>query len=111
MSGLVYYRDKETGELVSRSLNAAELAAAEDAVAAQLVPASVSPRQFRLAVMGAGISLAAIEQALDGNAPALVEWEYSTEFRRDHPMLVAMAADFGLDAAAMDALFIAAAQL
>lgn len=75
------------------------------------VPEVVTPRQFRLAVVAAGIALGDIESALAGNAAALVEWEYASEFRRDHPMISQLAAGFGLGAAELDALFIAAGNL
>jgi len=111
MPGLVYYRDQETGELVSRPMTADESAQADPSFSISAVPASITPRQLRLALVGAGISLDAIAAALSGNDLALIEWEYSSEFRRDHPMVAAIGAQLGMDGDQIDALFIQAATI
>lgn len=59
------------------------------------MPFAVSPRQLRLALLGAGGGL--LEQietfvASPAAPPAArIAWEYATEFRRDDPMLVELA--------------------
>lgn len=112
MPGLVYYRDKETGELVSRSMNSDELAALDsNAIPSPIVPDSITPRQLRLALVGAGISLDAITTALEGNDFALIEWEYSSEFRRDHPMVSAIGGQLGMSEDQIDDLFIQSATI
>lgn len=50
------------------------------------VPQSITPRQIRLWLVGAGISLDAILSKIP-NESARIEWEYATEVRRDHPLV------------------------
>lgn len=40
---------------------------------------------------------------------ARIEWEYATELRRDHPLVVSLSATLGLTDAQLDALFLSAA--
>jgi hypothetical protein len=75
-------------------------------------PEVVTMRQARLALLGAGVldtADAAISAmtGIEGQA-ARIEWEYAHEIRRDSPLVTAMSAMLGLDAAALDALFVAA---
>jgi hypothetical protein len=77
------------------------------------VPASVTPRQLRLALLFAG-KLAQVEAFVAGDqAPpeAVISWEYATEFLRGDPMLGQFAAMLGLSDDDVDGLFIAAAQI
>lgn len=79
------------------------------------VPQSISMRQARLALMAAG-QLAAVSAAIDAlptpqREAAQIEWEYATEVRRDNALLQALTPGLGLDAAELDALFVAAAAL
>ncbi len=79
------------------------------------VPVSVSMRQARLALLGAGL-LAAVNDAVaampgvEGEA-ARIEWEYARDVRRDSPLVQGLSGVLGLDAAQLDALFVAAAAL
>ncbi len=80
-----------------------------------LVPTSVTMRQARLAMLGAGIldatnSAIAAMPGADGDA-ARIEWEYAQEVSRDSPLLLGMVTALGLTVAQVDALFVAAAQL
>jgi hypothetical protein len=76
-----------------------------------LVPESVSMRQARLALLGAGLldtvnaGLATLGQA------AQIEWEYASEVRRDSPLVAGMGQMLNMDGAALDALFVQAATL
>lgn len=73
--------------------------------------AVVSMRRARLAMLQAGILddvTAAVEQA---GAAAQIEWEYAVEVRRDHPLIVALAAQLEMSDENVDALFEAAAQI
>lgn len=79
------------------------------------VPQSISMRQARLALLGAGL-LTAIDAAIDAlpspqKEAARIEWEYATEVRRDNALLQALTPGLGLEAAALDALFVAGAAL
>jgi hypothetical protein len=81
------------------------------------VPASVSARQIRLWLVAHGVSLAAVEAAIDAIPDALqrdsvrVEWEYAPYVERSHPMLVPLAAALGLTEAQVDQAFVEAATL
>ena len=85
----------------------------ELAPASIVVPASVTPRQLRLALHFAG-KLAQVEAFVaGGQAPpeAVISWEYATEFLRSDPMLGQFAAMLGMTGEEVDGLFIAAAQI
>ena len=79
------------------------------------VPASVSARQIRLWVLRQGISLAAVDAAIDAIPDQLqrdsvrVEWDYAPYVERTHPMLVPLAAALGLSEEQVDQAFIEAA--
>lgn len=77
--------------------------------------AVVTPRQARLALLGAG-KLTAVTAALaamtgvQGEA-ARITWEYATEIRRDDPLISALAPVLGMSEVQIDALFVQAAGL
>lgn len=77
----------------------------------QLPPEAITPRQMRLALLARGISPAMIEAALAGDEAAMIEWEYSLEIRRDHPLVASMAAAMGMDDADVIDLFSGAAEI
>lgn len=84
---------------------------AADAQAA--VPRSITPRQCRLLLLQQGL-LAQVEAMIAQQDEATrITWEYAIEFRRDDPLLLALAADsaFNLTPEQLDQFFIAAAQL
>ncbi|RVT97889.1 hypothetical protein EOD42_08855 [Rhodovarius crocodyli] len=65
-------------------------------------------RQLRLWLLGRGISTADIEAAIAAlpegeREAAMIEWQDSSEYRRDHPLLVRLAGDLGLTEAELDA--------
>jgi len=78
-----------------------------------LVPQSVTMRQCRIALLGAGLlesvqsSIASMPGA-DGER-ARIDWEYALEVRRDWPLIAYMAGDLGLTDEQVDALFVTAA--
>jgi hypothetical protein len=80
-----------------------------------LGPTSVTMRQARLAMLGAGM-LPSVDAAIaamtgaDGDA-ARIEWEYAQEVRRDSPLLRDLVTALGLTVAQVDALFETAAGL
>jgi hypothetical protein len=73
----------------------------------------VTPRQLRLALLTSGITPAAVAGVI-GQLPepqrtaALIEWEYATVMRRDHPLIGSLAGALGKTNADIDALFAAA---
>jgi hypothetical protein len=81
------------------------------------VPASVSARQIRLWLLRQGISLAAVDSAIDAIPDQLqrdsvrVEWDYAPYVERSHPMLVPLAAALGLTEQQVDQAFVEAATI
>ncbi len=76
-----------------------------------VVPTVVSMRQARLALYGAGL-LDDVEAAVaQSTKDVQIEWEFSSELRRDWPTLVLLAGALNLTEAQIDALFIQASQL
>lgn len=79
------------------------------------VPQSVSMRQARLALLGAGL-LATVNSAIAGmpgaqGEAARIEWEFAADVRRDSPLVQALVPVLGISEADLDALFTAAAAL
>ncbi len=79
------------------------------------VPASVTMRQARLALLGAGL-LAGIDAAINSlpspqKEAARIEWEYSQEVQRQNGFVSVLAPMLGLTEAQTDALFLTAAGL
>jgi len=81
------------------------------------VPQSVSARQIRLWMVRNGVSLAAVDAAIDAITDQLqrdsvrVEWDYAPYVERTHPMLVPLAAALGLTEQEVDRAFIEAASI
>ncbi|UVK85245.1 hypothetical protein LOY46_11380 [Pseudomonas sichuanensis] len=79
-----------------------------------VVPASVTMRQARLALLSAGL-LDDVEAALDsmGDTPegkaARIEWGYSSEVWRHKPFVQQLSAALGLSDSQVDEMFIVAA--
>lgn len=79
------------------------------------VPEEISMGQARLALFDLGM-LATVETALNAMAePARsrsrIEWDFRPTVRRDSPLVAQLGGALGLDASALDALFIHAATL
>lgn len=89
--------------------DAGPLGVAADPVA---VPAIVSRFQAKAALALAG-KLTAAEAAVTASGDVVLQlaWAEANEFRRNSPGINALAPLIGLDAAGLDALFIAAAQI
>lgn len=82
---------------------------------ASAVPAVVSMRQARLALLAAG-KLTATTTAINAlpsptKEAAQIEWEYSQEVRRSSPLIAALAPALSMTQADLNALFVAAAKL
>lgn len=87
------------------------------AIAPESVPLPpISPRQIRLALLGAGITLDMIETAL-GSLPepeksaALIEWEYASYFDRSNPLVASVASMLGWGDAELNNLWLTGAGL
>jgi hypothetical protein len=92
-----------------------EISEADAQPSPPLVPAAVSNRQARLALIGGGL-LDAANAALEAlpspeKELAQTEWEYATEIRRDSPLVSGIGTALELDDEAIDALFVVAAEL
>jgi len=78
-------------------------------------PGAVTMRQARLALLSAGVlgDVTAAIDALQGQQgdAARIEWEFAATVERDSPIVAMLAAAVGLDGAALDDLFTAAAAL
>lgn len=79
------------------------------------VPAAVTMRQARLALLGAGL-LSSVDAAIDAmseptKSAARIEWEYSNELQRSNPLVLALGPALNLTSEQIDALFIAASAL
>ena len=82
---------------------------------APVVPDSVSMRQARLALLGAGL-LSQVDAAIASlpspqKEAAAIEWEYAQEVQRHNGLVPAMAQALGMTDAQLDALFMQAATL
>jgi hypothetical protein len=85
------------------------------------VPAKVTRRQARQALLLAGrledvpVAIAALDDGTPEGQQrmrmAQIEWEDSLEFERARPLVIEIAGAIGLDAAALDEMFITAAGL
>ena len=80
------------------------------------VPDKVTARQAVQALISVG-KLSLVQPAIDAIADPVqramvqAEWDKSQDFERSRPTLIALATAIGLDAAALDALFIRAEEL
>ena len=79
------------------------------------IPQSVTMRQARLALMSAG-KLATVNAAIAGMAgvqgdAARIEWEFSSEVKRNQPLVMSMGQALGLTSTQLDALFTQAAKI
>ena len=70
----------------------------------------VSPRQIRIALLKNGITPEIISSALESleepqKSAALIEWEYATEFKRDHYLVPSVATSLGWSTEQLDSLW------
>lgn len=108
---VIAFEREVDGDIVVES----ELVPVPVPVVAPPVPRSVTMRQARLALLGAGM-LDAVNQAIAGMAgdqgqAARIEWEYSQEVQRHRGLVAAMAQILSLSEQQLDDLFITAAAL
>lgn len=77
---------------------------------------NVTPRQIRQALILSGVSMAAIDAALNSlpepaKSFAKIEWEYSTAFIRSNKFVVQVGQMLGWNSAQLDALWVLAGSL
>lgn len=112
----VTYTDPEAMEAAIAGFDAALQRAIRADFYGEELPRSVTPRQFRLAMLGAGISTSLVETALQTleeptRSIALISWEYATEFQRDNPLFGLAGQLLGMTNEQVDTLFYEAAKL
>ncbi len=72
---------------------------------------TVTPRQARLALLGAGL-LAQVEAAVaQAGGAAQITWDFATEVNRLDPFIISIGGALGMSSAQIDALFEAAKTL
>lgn len=103
----------QTGEQIIRPYTEEEIIAAQAEAAKAAVPASITPRQCRLILLQQGLLASVEAMILEQGEAARVTWEYALEFRRDDPLLIAIAENMTppLTPEQIDQFFIAASQL
>ena len=101
------YADEATAE---QREAAQDVLDAFDAAAGD-VPAAVTMRQARLALLAAGKLEAVTAAVQQVGGAAQIEWEYAAEVRRDWPLVAQLTGVLGMTDADMDALFAQAATL
>lgn len=104
----------QTGEQRIVELTAEEIAALPPP-APPAAPTSITPRQARLALLGAGL-LDAVQAAFaqlpePQRKAAQIEWEFALAIERNSPLVAQFAPMLGLTEEQIDALFIAGAAL
>ncbi len=90
------------------------------AIEAVVIPPKLPPltaRQLRLGLIAAGISLASVEATIAGIEDATdreiaqVEWEYASQFQRDHPLIEQVGTALELTPEQIDAAWLAAVEM
>lgn len=107
------HADLLSGQSVGKVIVADEYGSPTLADQPQGVPQSVTMRQARLALLGAGL-LQNVEAAIDAmdepaRTAARIEWDYSSEVFRSKPFVQQLGTALGLSSEEIDQLFIAAA--
>mgnify|MGYP003638401034 CR=1 FL=1 len=101
-----------TGEVTTRPYTQEEIDAVLAAASAPPpVPASVTPRQARLLLLSQGLLSQVTTLIAQQPEAAQIAWEYASEFRRDDPLLLSLAASLNLTSQQLDEFFISAASL
>jgi hypothetical protein len=105
-----------TGEVTEVELTPAEIAALPPPAPPPMP--EITARQLRLALLGLGMKGAQVEAAIaampgteDEREAAMIEWRHASSFRRNHPLVAALGAALGLNAAQIDEAWRAAAAL
>lgn len=101
----------ETGEVTVRAWTQEEIAAREARLASLVKISPITPRQVRLLLLQQG-KLQDVEAMIAQQGEATkIAWQYASEFRRDDPLLVSLAANLGFSNVEIDQFFISAAKL
>lgn len=109
------YIDAVTGQITivpwTAERIAAENASREAERRAKLDQMVITPRQCRLILMQQGLLETVKEMIAQQDEETKITWEYALEFRRNDPLLLALATNLNLSSEQIDQFFIAASQL
>ena len=131
MSGMKFYYDASTFACVGAFLEGSE---PEGALPASTAPQSgrqiwdvqveawvwpagdldlppLSARQIRLGLSAAGLLSAAEQAIVAGSEADRIEWDFASEYRRDHPLIGTMTTALGLTPQQVDAMWLNALTL
>lgn len=105
----------QTGEVTDREYTPEEISSFASGASQVHVPQSVSMRQARLILLSIG-KLQDVQNAINSiqgaqGEAARIEWEYSSEVRRNQPLFLSLAPILNMTPAQLDKLFIDAAKL
>lgn len=116
MKEIIY--NAQTGETTERELTQEEIAEIEkmQAEIEEYVPEKISSRQLRSQLILQGFDLLSIENALNqlpepSRSLAKVDWEYATNFYRNHDMIIAVGKLLNLTSEQIDEIFRQGAKL
>jgi len=106
--GVLVIAKASLGLLLFDALNAAKISI--DPYVAP-IPNSVTPRQARLALLGAGL-LDQVETAVKTqDKETQITWEFASEIQRNNPLIVGIGKQLGIASEQIDSLFVMAAGL
>lgn len=106
-----------TLDLVFAGMPAEPLTMAETVLTPDPVLPPLTARRLRLGLVAHGIVTESVTAAIAGIADeaerrvAMIEWEYATEFDRDHPLIAEVGGALGLTSEQIDAMWVASASL
>lgn len=104
-------KDAVTGEVSIREWTPEEIAARQARIASMRKIVPVTPRQVRLLLLSRGLLPQVTAMIEQQDEATKIAWEYASEFRRDDPLLLALAANLNLTDQQLDEFFLAAAEL
>lgn len=105
------YTDAATGETTVREWTPEEVAAREARLASMRKIAPITPRQVRLLLLSQGLLSQVTAMIEQQDEATRIAWEYASEFRRDDPLLLALAAKLNISDQQLDEFFLTAAEL
>lgn len=118
-SGEVFgYDEKNQGDFIEAAILAGweeQLVWPIPSNSGPVIPASITQRQARIAMLDAGI-LDDVETAIASmtgveGKKAQIAWEWASEIRRDDPLLISIAGCLGLNSEQIDQLFLEASKI
>ena len=103
----LYQGDMVQGD---RQATAKEIALYEANRLQAMKPKVLTPKQARLALLGAGL-YDAVNLAVKANPAHEIYWEYALEVKRDDALLIELSTALGITSAQLDDLFVVGSEL